>query len=180
MNAVWHAGKYGLNTLLSSIQFFYRHLSLVFLSLIPSSLRAYQMWNPANAPFWIGIIVELARIILVLCIICFISKASIKTLRSKAFWNKFGNLLAAQLKNNWPHRFIAQIVIFIAILYGFGNFLLAGISKAVIPFIDVQRFESYDPSNAYNACLFFLKNMSIIPLAIVYLFKVCGLKPMHN
>lgn len=66
-----HWGKMAWRTLTSSLTFFYGHLSLVALSLVPSSFRAYQMWHHLDTPFWMEAAVELTRVVLFLMMIAF-------------------------------------------------------------------------------------------------------------
>lgn len=43
-----------LNTFQSSVIFFYSHISLIIISLIPSSIRSVQMWRHLTTPFLDG------------------------------------------------------------------------------------------------------------------------------
>src|SRR5690606_11583187 len=57
-------GIAGIRTFTSSIAFFYRHPSLFLLSLVPSSLRFYQMWNHLQTPAWMEVALLAARLLL--------------------------------------------------------------------------------------------------------------------
>ncbi|MBT2215711.1 hypothetical protein KK120_07740 [Virgibacillus dakarensis] len=177
---VWRFGKIGLETFLSSILFFYSHLSLVLISLIPSFTRAYQMWN-LQSPIWLEVIVELTRVILLLLIISIMSKSNANELRQREFWERLGKSCSIQMKKNWPYGFLAQIIVFVVFLFGLGNLLIRLIvSGSLIPIIEMSGIKSYEYATAYNAYLYFLKNMSVIPLAMVYILKMCGVKTTNN
>jgi len=81
-------GKTGLNTLVDSITFFYRHVSLLIISLIPASIRLYQMWNELKTPFWLEVIVEIARLFLCLVMIAYLTNANWQPMRKKRFWKQ--------------------------------------------------------------------------------------------
>ncbi|PWA08416.1 hypothetical protein DCC39_14820 [Pueribacillus theae] len=177
---ILHLGKSGLETLLSSIIFFYSHFSLLLVALIPSFIRAYQMWNHLQTPILFEVLVELTRVILFILMFCLMSKSNVKGLKQREFWNGLGQSCALHMKKNWPSVFIAQIIVFIVILYGLGNLLLSTIvTGALIPITDMLNFKSFEHTAAYNAYLYFLKNMSVIPLALVYTLKMFGVRPSH-
>src|SRR5690606_5940656 len=64
MSPLMKTGIAGIQTFTSSIAFFYRHPSLILLSLVPSSLRFYQMWNHLQTPAWMEVAVLAARLLL--------------------------------------------------------------------------------------------------------------------
>ncbi|MEI3613134.1 hypothetical protein [Pseudogracilibacillus sp. SO30301A] len=173
-------GKSGLKTLLASIVFFYSHLSLILIALIPSLIRAFQMLND-QSPIWLEVIVELTRLLLILVMICMMSKQSIKNIGDKEYWNRLGKQCSLHFKRNWPYHFTAQIIVFIVLLFGLGNLLIKIIvSGSLTPMIEILGFKSFGYKESYNAYLFFLKNMTVIPLAIVFILKMCGIKPTNN
>jgi len=173
-------GKSGLQTLQTSILFFYSHLSLLMIALIPSFIRAFQMWSH-QSPIWLEIIVELTRVFLVLVMICIISKQSIKNIRDKEFWDGLGKQCSLHVKKNWPYHFTAQVIVFIVLLFGLGNLLIKLIvSASIIPIIEILGIKSYEFTAAYDAYLFFLKNMTVIPLAMVFVIKMCGIRQTNN
>lgn len=174
-NRVWAASKVGLETLLLSIQFFYGHLTLIIISLVPSLIRAFQMWN-IDTSIWLEVIVELIRVALFLLMISLMTKNSIGVLRKKSFWLELSNRCSIQFKKTWPYVFVAQIIVFIVFLYGVGNLLIILISEIFIPSIGMLGVHPPNPTAAYNSCVYFLKNMSIIPIAFVFILKMCGVK----
>ena len=78
--------------------FFYRHLSLVALSLIPSVLRAIQMWNELHTPFWMEIAVALSRVFLFALILAKMADTNLGAVFRKVFWDSWNNSLTAQIK----------------------------------------------------------------------------------
>ncbi|MFD0868019.1 hypothetical protein [Paenibacillus residui] len=176
-------GKYGLHTLFSSVLFFYRHLSLLILALIPSCIRAYQMWNQLQVPMVFEILVELTRIVLFLLMLCLMTTGNLTSLWRKRFWQRLGDSCSLHLKKNWPCFFLAQIVIFLVFLYGLGNLAIIVIENlSLTPILDILDINSVEHSaqSAYNAYLFFLKNMSVIPLAMVYILIMLGVGPTNH
>ncbi len=167
--------KVGLETFLISIRFFYRHFSLVIISLIPSIIRAYQMLNPGTL-VWLEGIVWIARGFLVLLIIRILPNRKINQLNDKHVWDKLCKACSIQLKRNWPYGFFAQIIAFFILLFGFGNLLIMFISWLFASIVALTD----DSDTVYQACVFFLKNVSIIPLKIVYFLNVCGLIPKSD
>lgn len=170
----------GVNTFLSSVVFFYSHATLVLISLIPSLFRSFQMWHSLDTPVWMEIVVELTRIVLFLLIIVRLSEIKVHELFQKETWNRLGNIRSIRMEQNWPHIFIAQLIVFIVILYGLMNLLIhlvVNISLSTLTdSFDIQK--KYEA--VYNTCLFFLKNMSVIPLSMVYILKMCGIGPIGN
>lgn len=172
-------GKVGLNSLRSSIKFFYSHLSLVLLSLVPSFTRAFQMWNETT-PFWSEAIVGLARVLLAIFIVSFASKISIKAMLDKKKWESFITICTQRFNKNWPKGFLAQIIVFIVFLYGLGNLLIIFLSSLIVPTLNLVGVEVQNTSTFYNASVYFLKNISIIPLTIVFVLILCGAKLTKN
>lgn len=178
-SSLWRYGKYGMDTLLSSICFFYSHVTLLLISLIPSCIRAFQMWNHLQVPILFEVIVESARIILFLFMICLMSKAKIKSLLEKDFWQRLRDSCSMHLQKNWPLVFIAQIVIFVLFLYGLGNLMINTIvNSSLSTILDMLKINSVEHAadSAHNAYLYFLKNMSIIPISLVYMLNMFGVK----
>ena len=176
-----HWGKMAWRTLTSSLTFFYGHLSLVALSLVPSSFRAYQMWHHLDTPFWMEVAVELTRVVLFLMMIAFLADRRIHHLKQKEFWIKLGQKSSTVLQESWPWVFIAQILVFLVVLYGIMNWIIlffVGVTFDSI--IKILAIGEYDPEAARNAYLFFLKNMSVIPLSMVYMLKMFGIAPLAN
>ncbi|RIW31619.1 hypothetical protein D3H55_15105 [Bacillus salacetis] len=176
----WNFGKFGLKTFLLSILFFYGHLSLIVTSLIPSLIRAYQMWNP-QAPLGLEIIVEFTRVVLLLMMISILSKVSARKLLKRDFWKNIVRKYSHRMKKNWPYVFAAQIIVFFLFVYGLGNFLIYFIvNVSIFPLMGMLDLNSNDYSAAYNAYVYFLKNMSVIPLTIVFILKMGGIKSSNR
>lgn len=171
--------KIGMETLLTSIKFFYSHISLLCVSLIPSVIRAIQMLNPA-APFWLEGIVFITRCFLFVLIIIMMTKSKINDLRDKNFWDKLGHSASIQFQKNWPYGFLAQIIVFLVLLYGVGNLFIMLLSWLFSSNAGLIGIQSTDSNALYNACIYFLKNMSVIPLTLVYIVYISGLRPVKN
>ncbi|GFZ88560.1 hypothetical protein GCM10010978_30160 [Compostibacillus humi] len=174
-----HFVKIGLETFLTSIHFFYSRGSLVLLSLIPSFTRALQMWY-SETPLWSEAIVGAARVILFFLIVTLLTKSSFHTLIDKGFWNKLLQKCSKQLEKNWPQGVISQIVVFIVLLYGAGNVLILLVSTLFFSAMDSIGINLADAAAAKDTFIFLLKNMSVIPLAIVFILKMLGVKPMKD
>lgn len=170
-------GVAGIGLFFWTWKFFYSHLSFVALSLIPSTFRLIQMWNKLQTPLWMEIVVESTRVILFLLILSLMAKTGIKALFQKEFWDGCGKSVALHLERNWPHVFIAQMVVFVVVMYWFMNILIEFVlTKGTVPWtMSLLGIESYDHESAYNAILFFIKNMTIIPMSMVYILRMCGI-----
>jgi hypothetical protein len=166
----------GVGLFLATFAFFYSHVSLLLLSLIPSSFRAVQMWNDLATPFWMEVVVELTRVVLFFFILARLEKTDIRQLFHKPFWAGFNIRFTAHMQRNWPHIFIAQIVAFIVLMYGLMNVLIDALvnEHTVRAAMSVLKIEDYDNELADNAVTFFLKNMSVIPMSMVYIARMCG------
>ncbi|WP_251283885.1 hypothetical protein [Cytobacillus sp. AMY 15.2] len=133
------------------------------------------MWT-SDTHFWLEGIVGITRAFLFLLIISIMTGANIRELQHKSFWEKLANSCSNTFNKNWPYGFIAQITAFIVLLYGLGNGIIIIISALFIPFITWMGISPQDPNAAYNACVYFLKNLSVIPLAMVYILNICGVR----
>lgn len=171
--------KIGLETFLTSLYFFYSHGSLVLLSLIPSLTRAIQMWY-SETPLWSEAIVGTTRVFLFLFIVTALTRSSLHQLKDNAFWNKLLQSCSRHFEINWPHGVISQIIAFIILLYGIGNGLIILASTLFISAMDTLGVNLADTAAAKDACIYFLKNMSVIPLAIVFILKMLGVKPVKD
>lgn len=172
-------GKYGIVTFLLSTRFFFSHLSLLLVAFIPALLRAYQMLKPETT-IWLEIIVELTRVIMILLMICLLSKTNVTDLRRMPFWNGLWKLFLLHMKNNWPYGIVAQIIVFLALVYGMGNLLISIVSGSFVPTLVTFGLDPYGHIAVHNACLFFLKNMTVIPLTMVYFLLMCGINPVSK
>jgi hypothetical protein len=175
------AVKQGLKTLFSSITFFYSHLILVVLSLIPSTFRAIQMWHELNTPVILEIIVECTRVILFILMISLLSQLHLKELFNKPVLNTLMAQWSQRLKANWPHTTLAQIAVFIIVLYFLANLLISTIVNITIePLMALLKISSENLGQAEEAYRFFFKNMTIIPLAMVFTLKIFGAGPANE
>lgn len=172
--------KTGMSTFTSTVIFFYGKLPLVLISIIPSSLRSYQMLHHLDTPVWMEIFVGLTRVLLFMLIIAWLSKNNAKELFRKEFWDRLGEVASIEMKGNWPHIFVAQLIVFFIFLYGLMNLLIqliAGIS--LVPLIGLLDIQDYEQETLRNSLIFFLKNMSVIPLSMVYVLKMCGVREVR-
>jgi len=164
-----------LKTFAYTILFFYSHPSLVLVSLVPSSLRAFQMSQHLATPWWMEAVVGLARVGLFLLIIVRLSKSEIRALNDKTYWERLGKKASKVLASTWPKIFIAQLIVFIVCLYGLMNLLiLAIVDHSLSTVMGWFSTADNDPEAFANAYLFFLKNMSVIPLSMVHMLKMLG------
>lgn len=179
VSEIWRFSNFGIETFLSSVKFFYCHITLLIVSLIPSTIRAFQMMNQ-NLPLWLEGVVGITRIFLFLLIVSFLGNIHIRELKHKDFWEKFAQTCSIQFKKSWPHGFFAQICVFIVLLYGLGNLLIILMSKIFILLLGAFEIYGSDTTALYNASVYFLKNMSVIPLSIVYILYMCGARPINK
>ncbi|AGA59476.1 hypothetical protein Theco_3430 [Thermobacillus composti KWC4] len=156
--------------------FFYTHAGFVVLSLVPASFRAVQMWRELNTPMWMEIVVELSRVVLLALILARLEKLPVRLLLRKAFWNDFRTRCAAYLGRHWPHVLLAQIAGFLLLVYGLMNGLIAVIVNegTVRMAAEMAGFGHDKREAASNAMVYFLKNMSVIPMTMVYLARMIG------
>ena len=166
----------GVQLLFWSIAFFYRHLSLVLLSLIPSTFRFFQMWHDLNTPMWMEIVVESTRVVLFFLILALMHRSGFRDVFNAALWQRWQRGLKIELERNWPLTFLAQIAFFIIGLYVFMNSTLEWLLNPTFMkgYMRLLGVETYDYDQVYTAALFFLKNMSVIPLSMVYILRMLG------
>lgn len=159
-----------------SIAFFYRHPGLLLLSLIPSTFRFIQMWNDLNTPLWMEIVVESTRVVLFLLILARMHRSGIRDVFNSALWQRWQRSLRIELERNWPATFLARVAVFIAGLYVCMNTALEWLLNPAFMkgYMRLFGVETYDYDQVYTAALFFLKNMSVIPLSMVYILRMLG------
>ena len=179
ISKVWLSRKVGFETLRSSIQFFYSHILLIVVSLIPSIIRAIQMLN-SDAPIWLDGIVWVTRCFFFLLVISVLARFRIKELRNKEVWDKISNSCSVQLKRTWPYGFSAQLIVFFIFLYGIGNLLIMLMSWLFISTLETMGIQVADFNAIYNASLYFLKNMTVIPLTFVYILNMIGFRSSNQ
>jgi len=134
------------------------------------------MWRELNTPMWMEIVVELSRVVLLALILARLEKLPVRLLLRKAFWNDFRTRCAAYLGRNWPHVLLAQIAGFLLLVYGLMNGLIAVIVNegTVRMAAEMAGFGHDKREAASNAMVYFLKNMSVIPMTMVYLARMIG------
>jgi hypothetical protein len=66
---------------------------------------------------WMEIAVALSRVFLFALILAKMADTNLGAVFRKVFWDSWNRSLTAQMKKNWPHAVIAQIVVFVAVLY---------------------------------------------------------------
>mgnify|MGYP007126157180 CR=1 FL=1 len=176
MGNVQQALGAGIRLFFWSIQFFYRHPSLILLSLIPSTVRFIQMWNDLRTPFWMEIVVESTRVVLFFLIFALMSRAGLRRAFGKNLWTRWNRSLKIELERNWPLTFFAQIAVFVVGLYWLLNSTLEWLLNPafVNGLMSVIGVEAFDYDQFFTSALFFLKNMSVIPLSMVYILRMLG------
>ena len=173
---IWISLTAGIHLFFCSISFFYRHPSLVLLSLIPSSFRFIQMWNHLHTPIWMEIIVELARVVLFFLMIALMSKSEFKAIFRQELWKRWNHSLKIELERNWPLTFMAQILVFVIGLFWLTNSMIEWLLNPafVTWFMAIFGIETFNYDQIFTASLFFLKNITVIPLSIVYMLRMLG------
>jgi hypothetical protein len=172
----------GIRLFVWSIAFFYRHPGLVLLSLIPSTFRFIQMWNELHTPAWMEIIVESTRVLLFFYIFALMSNSKFNAVFKQAIWKRWNHSLKIELERNWPVTFMAQVLVFVIGLYWLMN---SAIERLLNPsfvawFMAIFGMETYSYDRVFTASLFFLKNMTVIPLSIVYILRTLGVGIHEN
>ncbi len=170
----------GIRLFFWTFSFFYRHLSFIILSLLPSLFRVVQSWNQFQTPIWMEVFVEFSRVVLFFFIIAFMMNGSIQHLSQKEFWKSVQKHFEWNIRQNWPHVIIGQILIFIICLYGLMNLLFELLlNETTVQMIMILlQIEEYDQHLARESLLFFVKNMSIIPMSMVYILRMLGIGTM--
>lgn len=166
----------GTGLFLWTFAFFYGHLSLVIISLIPSTFRVLQRLQAWHAPIWMEICVEATRVVLFLLIIALMEKINVRRLFQKSYWIEFHARYTAHMKHNWPEIFIVQLIAFVVLMYVLMNGLISLIVNeyTVNAFMKITSIKHYDEKTIAECIIFFLKNMSIIPMSIVYIVRMLG------
>src|SRR5690606_19361578 len=143
---------------------------------IPSTFRYIQMWNDLHTPMWMEIAVESTRVVLFLLIFARMSKSAFKDVFKSSLWSRWQYSLKVELERNWPWTFLAQIAVFIIGLYVLMNSLIEWLLNPAFVKAAMSIFGAahYDYDRIYVAALFFLKNMSVIPLSMVYILRMFG------
>lgn len=176
MGNVQQALGAGIRLFFWSIQFFYRHPSLILLSLIPSTVRFIQMWNDLRTPFWMEIVVESTRVVLFFLIFALMSKSALRDVFGKEVWRRWNDSLKIELERNWPVVFLAQTAVFLIGFYWLMNSTLEWLLNPTFVnwLASIVGAASFDYDQFFTSALFFLKNISVIPLSIVYILRMLG------
>lgn len=176
MGNVQQALGAGIRLFFWSIQFFYRHPSLILLSLIPSTVRFIQMWNDLRTPFWMEIVVESTRVVLFFLIFALMSKSALRDVFGKEVWRRWNYSLKIELERNWPVVFLAQTAVFLIGFYWLMNSTLEWLLNPTFVnwLASIVGAASFDYDQFFTSALFFLKNISVIPLSIVYILRMLG------
>jgi len=166
----------GIRLFVWCISFFYRHPDLILLSLIPSTFRFIQMWNDLQTPIWMEAVVEFSRVVLFFLVIARMSCSEFKAVFNQALWRRWNHSLKIELERNWPFTFTAQIAVFVIGLYWLMNSAIEWLLNPVFVagFMAAFGVETYHYDQIFTAALFFLKNMTVIPLSIVYILRMLG------
>lgn len=180
MVSIWlqfgQLAREGARLIFGAFSFFYRHPVLVVLSLIPSTFRVVQRVQDFDAAFWMEAVVEGTRVLLFVLIIARLERVGVLRLTQKEFWAGYNLRFTSCMSRNWPRVTIAQIVAFIVIMYALMNMLLQWIvnEHTVAAVEDLIGARWGDRTVIVESVMFFLKNMSIIPLSIVCVARMCG------
>ena len=156
--------------------FFYSQIWLVLLSLIPASIRAIQLWNELRTPLWMEVVVELSRVVLFVLIFARLENTTVRQLFRKEFRTGLHTRCVAYLKRSWPHNLIVQMIVFTILMYGLMNLLIDAFvnERTVEAVMGIAGFGHYEYEAASNSMVYFLKNMSIIPMTMVYIARMIG------
>lgn len=171
--------KVGLRTMSTSMRFFYGHTTLIIISLVPSLSRAMQMLYFHHS-ILLELIVTVTRIALFLFIISYMTKTPLAKLTNGDFWAKLLQTSSKRFEHYWPYGTIVQLIVFVVFLFGVANGLIYIFSHLFIYTIQ-QMYGGNIPLDAlHNASVYFLKNMSVIPLSLVYIAMMFGVKDVHR
>ncbi|WP_228409487.1 hypothetical protein [Radiobacillus deserti] len=133
------------------------------------------MLQNLDTPLILELVVESTRIIMFVLMVPLLEKREYAVIKQKTFWDELLASASLKLKNNFPHIFIAQLVIYILILAVLGNVLIRIlVNSSFLYIIELFSLDGYAESAVYHAYLYFLKNISIIPLTMVFVLKVIG------
>jgi hypothetical protein len=134
------------------------------------------MWNNLHTPIWMEVIVESSRVVLFFLVIARMSESNFQDVFKQALWKRWNHSLKIELERNWPFTFMAQILVFVIGLYWLMNSMIEWLLNPafVTWFMAVFGVETFRYDQIFTASLFFLKNMSVIPLSIVYILRMLG------
>jgi len=156
-----------------STGFYFFHLVLIAISIIPSAIRVAQMLNRRylTSPA-LEAIAGLSRVVLVFAIISVGAHVSSEALFSGQaltvlWYNAF--MFATE---HWE-AIIVQVILF-SLLFGLLNLLIrrAVTRMAATAYVQRRIGESGDTSAIQDAVLFLIKNAVIIPVSLVYMLRV--------
>lgn len=166
----------GIGLFLWTFAFFYGHLVFVFLSLIPSSFRVLQSLGGFQTPVWMEVVVEASRLVLFMLIIARMERVGIRQLFEKTFWKDYNQRFTVHIKPHWPQLLIAQLVAFVLLMYALMNALFGWIvnERTVGILMERANIDGYSVETITASLLFFVKNMSNIPMSMVYVARMVG------
>ena len=164
----------GFRTFVRTLVFFYSHPLLIVISLIPSVFRAIQILQEMQTPIWMEIGVESSRFLLFVLMLVLLEKTGFHSLNRSEFWERLQKTSAAHTQKNWPKLLIAEIVVFIILMYGLMNGLIELAVNTVLLPMSVSILQVSETQALHDAWVFFLKNLSVIPMSMAYMLRVLG------
>ena len=165
-----------LQFLLWSAVFYITHPILIAISIIPAAIRAAQMLkNKYLSSHLLEALAGISRVVLVFAIIAVSAPSGIAGVLSgqalaESFYQSF-----QYVKAGWP-GILLQLVLF-ALLFGLINLLInyvvGKVSSAKLA--NGPKAGSRELTPGGNAVLFVIKNTLVIPISMIYLFRVLGI-----
>ena len=162
-----------VNLLIWSIGFYFSHLLLIAISIIPSAIRMSQMLNKRYlTSHALDAIAGLSRVVLVFAIIGVGAQVSSEALFS-------GQALAVLLYSSfifatehWGEILVQSV--FFGLVFGLLNLLITFAIKRVVASRHVERLASAgrDISALGEAVRFVIKNAIVIPISLAYLLRM--------
>lgn len=154
-SAVRSAVPQALSLIGGVLVFFVTHPVLLLLSLLPASLRAYQM-KYGDAPQALEIVVESARVFIAVWAI-YAANGKAGPLFSSETWSRIWKTIltrtSAMRPEDWVHAGAAYLAA-MAMLWAAGFTLERFIAPGALPVV------------------FFIKNMTVIPLTILIILRL--------
>lgn len=172
---------FSANLLGWTFTFWLKHLGIItFLMLFAAVGRSIQMRAmgevSSTAYFWLEVMVEVARLLALFAIVGhghivrgFLKIGVIFRLRRDE-WSEIGRSVRATLRFQWP-ALVGYLVFFslIALLINKGNSLIADNTTVLTV---LKRSGLLHPAATGMPLFFFLKNLTIIPLTLVFEYNL--------
>ncbi|CAM3906838.1 MULTISPECIES: hypothetical protein [Paenibacillus] len=143
----------GPQLLMRVIVFYAAHVQLIVLSVVPSSVRAYQIHYQYN-PLIFEIIVEASRLLMVLLAVYFGNMSPGKIYRVQTWKSLFQKLISrtSSMKNSDWIQAVVSYMLLMAII-GLFNLIIGSFITS-------------------SALVYFIKNITVIPITLLSVLKL--------